>query len=385
MMRFLKRGGLALAAFLLVGTQTTGPVAADGELTELQIELVGLPLSASQRDVQVRVTNISKWWAQPTTARMETLKPSAGNVVDDIAIPNLDPGQSYDFNYKLDAACNGHEVKAAVSPAQNYAGVPGLGHTTQRAVCPTSGIDRNSALTNPAPDLAPPIDRNSALTEPAPDLAPYALPEHLRPGTHATNGRYPPLIFTPAAVNSLTRDHRGGCPWVFQLDTAGLVVVGWMQRSGTCPTYRVAQTAVSFDLSRLFEADRPFITKALLTFDETPTVWKHGDGAAWPVGTDGRNGCVSVVGTATVDWTSPSFQPGESLFPNQFAWNDAAGSREWDVASHVRSQLAYRNDPELGNGYVLQGGLSDVQGHDDDSCLSEISNLQLTISYVVPD
>jgi hypothetical protein len=91
---------------------------------------------------------------------------------------------------------------------------------------------------------------------------------------------------------------------------------------------------------------------------------------------------VSVLGIATVDWAA---QPSvNALFPNSGQWEAPGGSKQWDVAAHVRDQMRERGNRALRYGYVLRGGLENVQGDDDDSCLSVISNLQLTITYVVP-
>src|SRR6266487_3278757 len=128
MRRFLRPGGVALALVLLAGGPASTAVRAADPTPDLKIELVGLPLSNTQRELQVRVTNVSNnVWAQESTARIETVKPTAGNVVKDIFVENLDPGQSTTFKYTLDADCNGHEVKAEVSAGKNYAGEPESG------------------------------------------------------------------------------------------------------------------------------------------------------------------------------------------------------------------------------------------------------------------
>jgi hypothetical protein len=114
-------GAAVLALAVVAGTHTEVRAAAD-ERPDLRIELVGLPLSNTAREVQVRVTNVSIWWATGSKLRVETVSPAAGNVMQK-NVENLDPGQSVTFSYTLAAACNGDVVKANVSSAKNYAGV----------------------------------------------------------------------------------------------------------------------------------------------------------------------------------------------------------------------------------------------------------------------
>jgi hypothetical protein len=131
---------VALAAGLLAGTQAPARAMEDGERPDLKVEFVGLPLSATQRDVQIRVTNVSAWWADQTTARIQTVSPQAGNVVD-LAVENLDPGQSTTLTYTLGAACTGQVVKVEVAAAKNYAGVPEsnlANNQLQAQVCPAT-------------------------------------------------------------------------------------------------------------------------------------------------------------------------------------------------------------------------------------------------------
>jgi hypothetical protein len=112
----------ALALVILAG----GPPPAraqEDESADLLVELVGLPLPVGQQQLTVRVTNVSVWWADATHLRIETLAPVAGNVAE-IDVENLDPGQVVEFSYTLAAPCDGHVVKAEVSAAPNYAGVP---------------------------------------------------------------------------------------------------------------------------------------------------------------------------------------------------------------------------------------------------------------------
>src|SRR6266540_3734511 len=107
------RGGL-LGAILALALLAGGPAGAraEDESPDLQVELLRtdggpLPLSDGQQELQVRITNVSVWWATETALRVETVSPEAGNVLE-IAVENLDPGQSVTYPYTLAAACAGH-------------------------------------------------------------------------------------------------------------------------------------------------------------------------------------------------------------------------------------------------------------------------------------
>ena len=358
MIGILTRSAAAFALLMLAASP--GPIRADhegeDERPDLKIELVGLSPD-NPREVTFQVTNVSGWWADETTSRVATIAPFEGNMVGDIFVENLDPGQSTTFSYTLDRDCNGHVVRAEVAAAKNYAGVPeaNLGNNKIDAqVCPAR------AQGVPKPE-APVVDTR---------------PEHLRPGSHRAGGQFPPLTFKPSAVKSVTRyggaygDHVGRA-----LDR----YVGWYQSEGgvfdTAAT-KVHQTAVNFDLSQLDEVPNPFGLKALLTFDERAVTWRHGDGSPKLV-----NSCVSVLGIATVDWAA---QPSvNALIPNSAQWDAPGGKKEWNVTDHVYDQINDRGNRALRYGYVLRGALEDVRGDDDDSCESVISNLQLTIEYAV--
>src|SRR5437764_10615943 len=124
MRHLLSRSAPVLVAVLVaVGGNPDRAARAADEHPDLQIELVGLPLSNSQREVHVRVTNVSKWWTDKFTVTVETVSPTAGNRLEK-HFDDLDPGKLVEIEYTLAAPCNGHVVKAEVSVAKNYAGVP---------------------------------------------------------------------------------------------------------------------------------------------------------------------------------------------------------------------------------------------------------------------
>src|SRR6266508_4132170 len=77
-------------------------VLAEDELPDLKVELGGLPLAGAQRELQVKVTNVSTWWADETRLRVTASPPTAGPTLDQ-TVENLDPGQSVTVRYTLAA------------------------------------------------------------------------------------------------------------------------------------------------------------------------------------------------------------------------------------------------------------------------------------------
>lgn len=133
------------------------------------------------------------------------------------------------------------------------------------------------------------------------------------------------------------------------------------------------------------------ITRATLTFDETPYSWTNADGSNRTV-----PGCVAVLGLATSDWAAGLTPPG--LFPNATIadfrpWPSDRldfNGHEFDVTSWV--QLMFQDNPVLGPdlrgprrfGFILRGAIEDLNGDDFTSCMSGLSNVLLHVTYDVP-
>jgi hypothetical protein len=129
MIPVLRRSAGALALAILVGGAAHAPALAQDERPDLQIEIVGLDPNDPTR-VRVRVTNVGKWWADHTTATVETTAPTRGNKVEEDVL-DLDPKQQpqgptdykYEFTYRLAAACRpGVKVKDNLSTAVTFNG-----------------------------------------------------------------------------------------------------------------------------------------------------------------------------------------------------------------------------------------------------------------------
>ncbi len=215
------------------------------------------------------------------------------------------------------------------------------------------------------------------------------VPDHLKPGEHT-------LEFTPVAQRSLARitvdkAHTGP---VFDSSDPLNLEVGWHGRSDL-NDLRVSQTAVTFELGRLFEVGRPIIGVAHLHFDEVEIQWRDNDFEETDV-----VGCVTSVGFATNDWSlglpPPRFASADGLFRSRLASDGfleetTTGSlngrtirgRTADVAQHIRGLVNNPDGREEWFGYVLSGGKEKESSARGD-CMSKVLNMRLSITYVVP-
>lgn len=370
-MRSRTLAALALALALAAPTAPPAAWAGDDE-PDPRIDYLGIQAGTNPEVVRFKVTNIGKENANPFAATVETVAPAPYKKVS-VQVPKLNKvsngiGGSFEFTFQLPAACDDTRVLAQILPDKDK---DRGNNTVVQQVC--------GPKAPPPPAGQPPAEKPPGGTLPTDVVIegrpnfPIELifvPEHLRPGVHT-------LVFDPSYTNTfLQRTWNGGCEPTPLI--GGQRLVGWEQDELTfCYSVRVAQTAVNFDLGMLDEVPRKLVTKALLAFDEAPVRWTDGEGNARQV-----PGCVAVLGTATADVASVHNQ----FYPNEY-FNDApsGGAREWDVSGHVQRQVAFATDPELRYGYVLRGALEQLDGDDDTSCLSEVSNLRLSITYLVPD
>jgi hypothetical protein len=116
---------------------------ADDERPDLKVELVNFPIAVGEREVQLRVTKVSAWWADATTMYIETVSPAGTG--QDVRIENLDPGQSATLSYTLAGGCDGQVLRAEVAVARNYEGMKESNldnNRVQAAACPCSVAGR---------------------------------------------------------------------------------------------------------------------------------------------------------------------------------------------------------------------------------------------------
>jgi hypothetical protein len=442
MARRLSWSAAALALAVLAGSVSPALASDADERPHLKVELVGLPIPASQRNVKVRVTNVTKWWADETTLTVETVAPTAGNPTT-FKVENLDPGQSATFTYTLAAPCDGQTVKARIKPPMNYKRDPKIVESLsenkpiEAQACPPKAqpaAKPNSVLRPedlpipaPTPALGDPVDPGTATTtrgrpasaasvpRPVPEnavdpgtaalkpaTAPAGrsagvqalegvIPVHTRPGKHT-------LELKPSLVRSLAT------LWQVQLREGGFrrstedrdtsdPTVGWQNIPGI--QFFVAETAMNFDLKQLLEVQQPVIESAHLSFVEHEDIW----GSSAEQRRE-NPGCVAELGMATNDWAGPlsSFasQPNNlfrykrltsKLVPHTRTAEETAGGfrqRAFVVTDHVKNQLQQPNDVALWFGYVLYGPLDDLNRSPDGGCTSRITDLTLHITYVVP-
>jgi hypothetical protein len=166
----------ALTLAILLAASVSPALARDeSERPELKVELVGLPLAAAQRDVKLRVTNTSAWWANETKLKVETVSPTTGNAKT-FDVENLDPGQSATFTYTLAAPCDGQVVKAQVTAGKNYAGVPEANlanNTVQAQACPPKTQPKPQPASKPqAAPSSQPAAKPQAASAPQPASKP---------------------------------------------------------------------------------------------------------------------------------------------------------------------------------------------------------------------
>lgn len=353
----------ALACAALLGVPSPQSALAANH-PDLKLEYVGRWGGPSdERGLQFRITNVGTGPASAGKAHVQTFSPQPASVAEP-AYPALAPGQAFAFRYELAAPCNGHLVKAGVSAVadgeQNYAN-----NFFEGFVCAEKAA--------PAPSGPIVFQPGGLATEI------WQLPEHMRRGEHT-------LVFESKAERSMVQEVR----WnkMYGKTKPSGMAVGWSQFESALSTdiaygtssdvVHVAQTAVAFDLAMLDEIPRKIIGKALLTFDEEAHRWTNSVGRFRPI-----DGCVAVLGIASSDWVG---SPRNTLFPNSFYDDVIPGSaRSWDVTSHVREQMRFPNEAGLRHGYVLRGALEQLDADDDTSCMSIVSNIHLTVNYVVLD
>ena len=375
---------------VLLGTHTPVRAMDADERPDLTIELVDIPVPSGQREVHFRITNQSVWWADETTAHVETVAPTAGNPAD-LFVENLDPGQSTLVSYTLAAGCDGQVVRAEVAAAGNYAGVKEANLTNNRvqgAACEPS----QPIHTAPAPAPAGPIHKALPKASPPSGFAP--LPKGTTLGdlqartakTFVPPPKVQTVVLTPSATQLAFRCHYDICSppgglWVgYDQLPRHDNVVDWVLSGGEDDSWSVAQTAVTFDLAFLTRVPGTKVRQAVLRFDESRGGWSDGAGNQLS-----RGDCVEVLGRATEPWAGLYGRGGNGLpqrIANEKVQAHTPGAREWWIGSEIRDQWLDQVVPALG--FVLRGGNESVQGHDYRSCLSQISNITLELTYETP-
>jgi hypothetical protein len=253
-----------------------------------------------------------------------------------------------------------------------------------------------------SPTPTPPLAVSGNANANANVLAQHGQPE-LLPGPHT-------LDITPDYYTS-SWIHLNGCTQSAPpLALLGKTLAGWSQQPCTDRDVDLVevgytqktdswafQSGVHFDLSPLDQIPTNAVTSAILSFDEARFRWTDagGDDSDVP-------GCISAVGLPTTDWLTI---PKGSLIPNitvaDFSpWpsdrQDFSGTT-FDVTGVIQSMLQQpRNSdqrfavvpqdvqPIFPNSFVLRGENESLQGDDERSCLSAVSNARLHVTFIVP-
>jgi hypothetical protein len=378
---------------LLVALAVLPPVsqADEDEQPDLQIEVVGLN-PGSQRDVLVRVTNVSAWWSDRTVVTVETIAPTPGqvatvdvpdlNTMDEAPLPHV-----FEFTYTLADDCNRHVVKASVSAGTNYEGVYESkldNNVAQREVCPkspsfpagvsppavkpervtpgTSGPARSDVTFDD--DAVTPGGPPALVSDDPPALfyGPMLANDTTSQGTHTATLALNVSMRRGAHTTFHGGFHSAACFPVVKWNLEPRFVVGWADYEwfGSPCSGNVYQVAVSFDRGVLGQVPAyTTVDRVVLAYDEvemfvemfvpfcnevipgsedpniSPNCWRSGDGKPEPK----PNGCV-VVRVPSAEWRHNEIPHG--LVPFE---SDPRGPavkqvspREWDVTEPYRWQ-----------------------------------------------
>jgi hypothetical protein len=182
--------------------------AGQSEQTDLQIQVIGLQ-SGSQRNVVIRVTNLSAWWSNKTVATVQTVSPNPGNqqtfnvpdinTVAEAPLPHL-----YEFTYTLASDCDASVVKATLSPGANYAGVQETNlsnNVDQQQVCPPRAGSGTSSSPSASPSPSPNPSASGAPSGPSPSPSPLVTVATFTAQVAAAGSSPSPSSLTPTLTN----------------------------------------------------------------------------------------------------------------------------------------------------------------------------------------
>jgi hypothetical protein len=221
------------------------------------------------------------------------------------------------------------------------------------------------------------------------------LPEAQRPGTHTMT-----FEVARSLAKSADKNWKGGSVSCHTVKKAGPgwieAHVGWGEiEFGDSPcAATIVQRAVLFDDGELGRIPTRTIDRAVLSYTEAvgigcyfvvgedSTCWQNGEGEP----EQKPDGC-AVVRVPTWDWTAAD--PGGLIpFAADRPQARRLGAAEWDVTEPYRWQ---NGGAPIGStpapGFLLTGSitaLSDLEGEDDTICISQVSNVQLQVTYTVP-
>ncbi|HEX3245833.1 MAG TPA: hypothetical protein VHX16_10550 [Chloroflexota bacterium] len=153
--------------------------------------------------------------------------------------------------------------------------------------------------------------------------------------------------------------------------------VGFYQKDGRF-VFDSTSTAVTvlnlhFDLGRGAMISPKSVSNATLTYTEHAEFWTSGSGAGQE-----KPGCVTRIFATTTGWfTVDSIDQ----LPVRYLGPVDPARKEIDVTEHIRAALASPKDPALVNGFQLRGPFDSVNGNDFTSCMSNLDDETLHITY----
>ena len=406
-------GSLLIAAVLTIVVASSGgqPIAfGQDELPDLEVTFRGLN---GQREVNLVVRNLSKeWWADETTIKVETLPPKSPNPKE-LFVENLDedsgkPGKNSVtlIKYVLSEDCDGHVIRAEVKPAKNWAGLTETKLANNRLetqVCPAKGAPKPEPKPEPKPNdglvVTGPIGGPIVSTDTGVLIrrvpGELVVAEHLQPGTHTLSFKPKELISvgrlkTHNALPDPAQGEPAGWQPVRELRDTSNLLAGWGQdeEESIVARFWSYQLLARFDLDLLDEVPVKLVSRASLTFDESPFEWSNAEGEG-----EDKSGCATTLGRFKFE---TDFNSVRGLIETEYVNDIPPGGqgtnvlrqilgREVNVTSHVLGYVTYPEFFTFQPNFVLRPELEDGDGDDSEACTSRISNVELHVTYTVLD
>jgi hypothetical protein len=327
------------------------------------------------------VTNVGKWWADHTTATVETIAPTRGNKVEEDVL-DLDPRQQpqgptdykYEFDYRLAAACQpGLKVKASLSTAVTFNG------NKEAATDLGNNVDERE----PCPNAVPPGGQGGVGLARGPAPGEPTTPQEIEAAYWVKPGEHSRMLDKPSMLQThLVRVVNEGLLGCIQpmgpFDAAPSATdaqVGYQffDQFG-CDKNNFFQLVVNFDLKWLKDVESKLLGRADLIVGETVVESLNNDGEPIPAST-----CIGRLSLAPAAITPGQLLGGEEVGARL---PDSPGqTRTWNVIGEVTKGIV-RDNPPL-TGFVLHAVNENLNAESEAACISRIFTVQLKLDYIV--
>ena len=319
----------------------------------------------SPQSVELKVTNKSKWWADETTMVVQAvgqqiIPPGVTQPhqqVQTFPIENLDPGQSTTVTFVLQVPCLQHSLTATVVPAGNYENVKETNTKNNAISVPLCSSTANASSSASAVDPDELIEYGGCACQ------------GNEPKEKPAASREKAVSVRADGVTDVARGEGGG---LFPDDVTVVYIavapafeasVGWRQKPGT----EIASYGIHFS-NGFLDWSKSRVTSAVLSYQEREFSWTSGGG-----GHENKPGCVTRV------FTTPTIEV-NGEFQATFLQAVDPASKRVDVTGYLQSQTdSGGNAPNLN--FVLRGAMDSVDGDDETSCESVLSNPVLDIKF----